>query len=260
MPGTKWVTRQAFNETPDGVQTIFTTSQDFELNSLYVTHGGQVVTNYSYTDNHTIQFDAAPDPALGGLLWAGLLSFGLPGAATQFPAVTTLTGPWDASLFLQWYRYDPEWFLPTIEFVNWDDYRNFIDGILLSAEQAVQLYLLSTNFWARGIADPVASGDEQLAEVIKEAIALTAQKIFNDQHGVAAPTITNIASQSVSFEGAGSTSFTFRGVSGEDAGILISYNEGKMLDALFQPFISSLVPFGKVIPFSSLPDQVTWNQ
>ena len=84
-----YVTRQAFLETPDGVNRAFSTGQTFTSGTLQVTQGGLTVANFVYTETG-ILFDVAPDPLNGTLLWAGEVAdgSGVPSATNGFWSVS----------------------------------------------------------------------------------------------------------------------------------------------------------------------------
>jgi hypothetical protein len=263
-----FVTNQSFNETPDNIETVFTTDPKyFAVGSLIITQGGLATWNFEYTDNHTIEFDAAPDPNNGELKWSGQLAFGDDSEPTQFPDYT-LTGPWTVETFLLWYRYEPEQFMPFVTFVNWEDFENFIGNLLQRAEEKLQRYLRpSDDFYDRGTADPVASGDEDIALSVKEAIALRTCQIIRDVYGVAGQltTVQNLKEQSITFEGAGEVELTYRNPITEDiaAQNLINLSEIHMFDALFVPLLNLSGKFGAVLSLANLPSQVEstryWN-
>jgi hypothetical protein len=262
------VTNQLFNEAPNGTRTTFTTTPKvFVVGTLWVTQGGLVVWNFSYTNNYKIKFDTAPDPANGDLRWSGQLAFGDESEPSQFPAYT-LTSMWTVASFLLWYRYEPEQFMPFVTFVNWEDFENFIGNLLQQAEGKLQRYLRpSDDFYDRGTADPVASGDEDIALSVKEAIALRTCQIIRDVYGVAGQltTVQNLKEQSITFEGAGEVELTYRNPITEDiaAQNLINLSEIHMFDALFVPLLNLSGSFGRVLSLADLPSQVEstyyWN-
>lgn len=263
-----FVTNQSFNETPNSVITTFTTDPKyFAIGTLFVTQGGLVVWNFTYTDTHTIEFDAAPDPNNGELKWSGQLAFGDDQEPTQFPSYT-LTGPWTVETFLLWYRYEPEMFTPFVTFVNWEDFENFIGNLLQQAEEKLQRYLRpSDDFYDRGTADPVASGDEDIALSVKDAIALRTCQIIRDRYGVTGQLVSaqNLKEQSVTFEGAGEVALTYRNPITEDlaAQNLINLPEIQLFDVLFVPLLNLSGKFGAVLSLADLPSQVEstryWN-
>lgn len=253
-----FITSQQFNEVPDGVRVDFTTAKDFVQGTLFVTQGGIFVDNYQYgVDNHSIQFDSAPDPANGALLWAGILSFGDPGAPSQFPDYT-LTGPWDVATFLLWNRYEPEHFSPLISFVNWDDFQNFIGGLLSQAEDRLQIYLQpSDNFYDRGTAEPVVAGDEGIAAAVKEAISIRVQQFIQKNYNVISPGGQDLSEQTITFEGAGQTKLVYKN---PDQGSvqnfsLVGLPENQMFDALFVSLLDISSSFGVVTSLHDLPYQ-----
>jgi hypothetical protein len=262
------VTNQSFNETPNTVLTVFTTDPKyFTIGSLWITQGGLVSWNFSYIDNHTIEFDEAPDPNNGELRWAGQLAFGDDSEPSQFPDYT-LTGPWTVDSFLLWYRYEPEQFAPFVTFVNWQDFENFIGNLLQQAEEKLQRYLRpSDDFYDRGTAEPVASGDEDIALSVKEAIALRTCQIIRDRYGVAGHLVSaqNVKEQSVTFEGAGEVALTYRNPITDElaAQNLINLSENQLFDALFVPLLNLSGKFGSVLSLADLPSQVEsaryWN-
>lgn len=92
----QYKTSVAFNETPDGLNTIFTTAESFyyldsTYGSLSLVQGAVVKTDFSYTADKTITFDTAPlAPATAGTLLVATGLFGESGG---------LIGLWSPPLF-----------------------------------------------------------------------------------------------------------------------------------------------------------------
>ena len=81
-----FITNQTFQETPDGLRLAFTTSRPFVLGSVTVFQGGLVASNFHYHSTQEIEFDTAPLPEDGVLLWSGV--------GIETPDAETTVGWW----------------------------------------------------------------------------------------------------------------------------------------------------------------------
>jgi hypothetical protein len=157
----QYQTRVSFQETPNGVLTTFTTADTFAVDSLTIAQGALLWTDYTYTDNQTVEFGTAPlAPADAGALviLSGLFGTGATGETFGLWDVVQLQVEYDLTL----------------------TDTNVVAPALVRADARVQRYITAAIYADATLATPT---DALRAIEIKYAIGdLT--KLYLSQNGV----------------------------------------------------------------------------
>ena len=185
----QYKTSVAFNETPNGILKVFTTTESFYYldsthGSLSIVQGAIVKTDFTYTADKTVTFDDAPDaPATAGTLMIATGLFGESGG---------LIGLWSPPLFQLTYN---------VEDVN----ISVLIATLYRADIRVQGYITSAAYADAILSTPV---DPVAAELIKTAIGDLALYYLRQTEFIELPSETYSESYSgvVSFSQSSGTS------------------------------------------------------